>query len=157
MVSRPALAPSRRFAGPWVSQLEALPGGTTGAIVLAVVGIVLAVGAGALPPIPAVVLLIGLPTAILALTKPRVALVLLVFSFPLSGWTSIAVGSFSISSTDVVVALLLLGFLLRGVAEKRIVASSPLIRKIFLPVVTGCECPRRVSCTFACLAMAAST
>lgn len=90
-----------------------------GAVVAGAAGSGAAIG---LLPLPlALAAAVGAPAAALSFVRPRLALVLLVFSIPFSSWTRTTLGQFSVTATDALVALLIMGWLARGVGERRVV------------------------------------
>jgi O-antigen ligase len=109
-----------------------------GAIAAATVGIALAAAIGGLPMIPAIALGVGLPALVVAVASPRIALVMLIFSIPLSSWATLSAGSFSITPTDVLVAIIVGGWLVRGILQGRLVVhGGPMIGALLLVAGTA--------------------
>jgi putative inorganic carbon (hco3(-)) transporter len=83
--------------------------------------VVLALMAAILPGVYALPALAGLLVGLLVLVKPELAVYLLVLSVPLGSLAQLDLDDFSVSSTEVLVGLLVLGWGLRAAARRRLV------------------------------------
>src|SRR5204863_8588872 len=95
----------------------AIPGGPigVGSLAFGVAGLSVALGALPLPAAAAVA--IGIPTVVLSIAIPRLALLLLLFSIPFSSFTKVTVGAFDVTSTDVLVGFIMAVWVVRSIAE----------------------------------------
>jgi O-antigen ligase len=83
---------------------------------------------GMLPLAAAAAVAIGIPIVVLAAAVPRVCLVLVIFSIPFSSLTKVTFGTFDVTATDPLVALLIGGWLVRGALRDQIVVRiGPII------------------------------
>ena len=104
---------------------------------------------GALPLLGSLAVGLGVPAAIMSLAWPPVALALLLFSIPFSNWTKVTFGEFSITSTDVLVAVLLVGWIARAVPDRQLAirggpsltAAIALLAAAFLSTLTAVDLP----------------
>ena len=112
-------------------------------------GVVLAAGAGALP-LPVSAIGIGaLALGVAALARPRVALVLLIFSIPFSSYTKVSFGPIDVTATDVLVGVLMAAWLIPALAARRlelrvgptIVASFGLLAAMLVSSVMALDFP----------------
>jgi O-antigen ligase len=81
----------------------------------------------AMAPLPfpgPVAVALAVPAVGLAVSAPRVALTLLVFLIPFSSWTKVSFGPYDVTAADVLVALILVTWLVRGVARGSIVLHA---------------------------------
>lgn len=107
--------------GPLDMARPAIPGwgwpGAAGALAAAAT---LGLAIAALPlPVAAIGLLV-IVAASTALASPRAALALLLFSIPFSSWTKVPVAGFDVTATEGLVALVIAGWLARGIAARRL-------------------------------------
>jgi putative inorganic carbon (hco3(-)) transporter len=82
--------------------------------------VLLALVAAVLPGIYALPALAGLLAALLVLLKPELAVYLLVLSVPLGSLAELDFGDFTVSSTEVLTGLLVLGWALRAASRRRL-------------------------------------
>jgi O-antigen ligase len=82
--------------------------------------VVLAAAAGTLPLPVAAIGLGGLVVSVVALAIPRVALILLIFSIPFSSYTKVSLGPVDVTATDVLVGILMAGWLIPALAGRRL-------------------------------------
>jgi O-antigen ligase len=91
----------------------------------------------ALPLTSAALLVAGGAVVIATLVKPDVALYLLAFAVPFGSLRAVSLGGMSLTATDVLVALLVVAWLMRGVLRRTItIAHAPLILPVLLVIVT---------------------
>jgi len=92
---------------------------SSGLVLLACFAYAAAVGSLAFPVVLAVGF--GVPLGILALVSPRWTLALLIISIPFSTWTQAPIGAFDVTATDVLVGVLIGGWIVRGVLRRELV------------------------------------
>lgn len=91
------------------------------------------VAVGLLPIAPGLVVALALPVLLVSLRDPRVPLVLLIFSIPYSSLTKVGGGTYSVTATDGLVALLLLSWLGRRIIDRRVpLRSGPTLTALML-------------------------
>jgi O-antigen ligase len=91
-----------------------LTGSARSAAVLLGIALVLCVAVGTLPLAAAGILAVGIPAVVLAAVSPRVTLALVILSIPMQSWTKVSFGPYDVTSTDVLVAFLIGGWVVRS-------------------------------------------
>jgi O-antigen ligase len=104
-----------------VHRTLSLHGGNATVWVITGLSLAVALAAGALPLPAAAIVGIGAPLGLAALLLPKLALALVVLSIPFSTRATITAGSFDVTATDILVAVVVVGWALRGMAERAIV------------------------------------
>lgn len=86
-----------------------------------ITALILAAAAALLPGLWTLPSLVALAACLLMLLKPEVAVYLLTLSVPLGSLAELEVGSFTVSPTEVLTGLLVLGWALRSLTRRRII------------------------------------
>ena len=126
MVSRAATGPSGL-----IQQLG--PNGAWIALAAGLAGTVLAGAVAVLPFEVSIPLALALPVVVAVFVQPRVAILLLAISIPFQSYTRVPLGKFETNATDVLVALIVLGWVSRGIVRRNLVLiGSPMLAGAFV-------------------------